>query len=217
MFNINNLNLDLKKVLEVGENYFPDIKKIKKEKERERIRKWAQGLKLKKIYKNKLKETKEIKIKTKKAIPPEVKMAYALYKSIIQTLTRSNASHEEYVVSTMVPMYKVPNAEILKTEKEAKEKTVTPIQEGVTLTLVDEDDINFVGIPVDNEKKDHQKKFEKVIEKKVEEEKVKKQQIENPFLDNLDNESILGDFDLPLKDKNSKEKAIKFAEKLFAS
>jgi len=218
-----NLNVDVKKVLEMGENYFPEIKKMKEEKEKEELKKWAQELNLKKLHKNRLKEIKPIKIKAKKAIPPAVKMAYALYKTIVQTLQKDICyENEKYVISTMVPMYKVPSAEdILKTEKEIKEKTVTPVQEGVTLSLIDEDDmLDFTtGIPnlnINEQKKDYQETFKKVIEEKTKKERVEKQQIENPF---LDNESIFGDFRPPLKNENSKEKeeAIKFAEKLFAS
>ena len=92
---------------------------------------------------------------------------------------------------------------------------LNPIQEGVTLSLDEDDIFNFIPNVPDNEKenKNYQETFKKVIKERIKKEKIKKQQTENPF---LDNESIFGEFVSPLKNEENMKKYEEFAKKLFA-
>lgn len=219
MFNLNQAALN------IGGNYFPQIKKLTEEREKEKLKKWAKELCLKGQHLKKIDQYEKAIIKIKKRIPPKVVMAISLYKYMEHQKKESEKELQTvfgtgYAGFTGQYVLNERNENIQHlTQKEEKEEFV--VEEGITLSFED----NFVDfvveseqetVSIENTKQEYKEAFKKVIKEKKESEKIKQMDKENPF---VDDESIFSEFDAHyLKNKKEKNKeAIAKLEKLFAS
>ena len=222
---MNGLTIDISKALEMGELYFPQIKKMKEEKEKEEIKKWARSLSLKGQHLKKINQYEKAIVRVKKRIDPRLKLYTSIYfymKNYFENIKKE--TKEMFTTGfNFIGAYNICNT-INNTPVSVEQEGGLQIGEDVVLSF--EEDVTIVNPDfitdkseqesegaTNNQKNEYKEIFKKDVIERIKKEKISKMEKENPFIE----ENIFDEFNkkelLKSKEKNTAKEKL---EKLFA-